>query len=93
MTKSHAPRTPPSTDAAPAAAAAPAPGTWARTLDDLEVADALLTTLQHRWDAAGEEWGAECTTMDFALTHLHRAMNLVQQLRDAATAAPSAPRE
>jgi hypothetical protein len=83
-------RTPSATTAA---AEAPAPGAWAHALDDLDVADALLTTIHHRLDAADEEWGAEHTTMDFALSHLHRAMEKVRELRDAATAAPSAPLE
>ena len=75
-------RTPPSTDAAPA----PAPGSWARTLDDLDTAQALFTTVSH-WLDGDEEFSAEADTMGFALQHLRRAIGQLESLRDAATAA------
>ncbi len=86
MTKSHTPRTPPSADAAPAGATAPAPGSWGRALDDLETAQALFTTVGH-WLDGNDEFCAEADTMGFALQHLRRAIGQLESLRDAATAA------
>ncbi len=77
--------TPTSTDVAPA----PARGTWARALDDLDTAQALFATIGH-WLDGNDEFRAEADTMGFALQHLYRAIEQLESLRDAATAAPAA---